>query len=92
MSVIVWRGTAAKMGFQLRDGLAVQLTGKFDVYKASGKLSFVASKVEAAGEGDASFCGRLSAEMKASFDLGAEGFNTKIFMDIVNILEGIANE
>ena len=51
MSVIVWRGTAAKMGFQLRDGLAVQLTGKFDVYKASGKLSFVASKVEAAGEG-----------------------------------------
>ena len=51
MSVIVWRGTAAKMGFQLRDGLAVQLTGKFDIYKASGKLSFVASKVEAAGEG-----------------------------------------
>ena len=51
MSVIVWRGTAAKMGFQLRDGLAVQLTGKFDVYKASGKLSFVASKVEATGEG-----------------------------------------
>ena len=51
MSVIVWRGTAAKMGFQLRDGLSVQLTGKFDVYKASGKLSFVASKVEAAGEG-----------------------------------------
>ena len=51
MSVIVWRGTAAKMGFQLRDGLAVQLTGKFDVYKASGKLSFVASRVEVAGEG-----------------------------------------
>ena len=51
MSVIVWRGTAAKMGFQLRDGLTVQLTGRFDVYKASGKLSFVASRVEAAGEG-----------------------------------------
>ncbi|OUO60924.1 exodeoxyribonuclease VII large subunit [Olsenella sp. An270] len=51
MSVIVWRGTAQKMGFELRDGLSVQLTGKFDVYKASGKLSFVASRVEAAGEG-----------------------------------------
>ena len=51
MSVIVWRGTAAKMGFRLRDGLAIQITGKFDVYKASGKLSFVASKVEVAGEG-----------------------------------------
>ena len=51
MSVIVWRGTAAKMGFELRDGLEVQLTGKFDVYKASGRLSFVASRVEVAGEG-----------------------------------------
>ena len=51
MSVIVWRGTAEKMGFQLRDGLSVRLTGKFDVYQASGKLSFVARKVEAAGEG-----------------------------------------
>ncbi len=51
MAVIVWRGTAQKMGFQLRDGLEVQLTGKFDVYKGSGKLSFVASRVEAAGEG-----------------------------------------
>ena len=51
MSVIVWRGTAAKMGFALRDGLSVQLTGRFDVYQASGRLSFVASKVTAAGEG-----------------------------------------
>lgn len=51
MSVIVWRGTAQKMGFELKDGLAVRLTGKFDVYKASGKLSFVARRVEAAGEG-----------------------------------------
>lgn len=51
MSVIVWRGTAEKMGFELRDGLSVTLTGKFDVYKASGKLSFVASRVEASGEG-----------------------------------------
>lgn len=51
MSVIVWRGTASKLPFTLRDGLAVQLTGKFDVYKATGRLSFVASRVEAAGEG-----------------------------------------
>ena len=51
MSVIVWRGTAQKLGFQLRDGLSVQLTGRFDVYKGSGRLSFIASRVEAAGEG-----------------------------------------
>ena len=27
MSVIVWRGTAEKIGFELRDGLSVRLTG-----------------------------------------------------------------
>ncbi len=51
MSVIVWRGTYAKSGVQLRDGLQIQLTGKFDIYQASGKMSFVASKVSVAGEG-----------------------------------------
>lgn len=51
MSVIVWRGTYQKLGFGLRDGLEVQLTGKFDIYKGSGKMSFVASRVTASGEG-----------------------------------------
>lgn len=51
MSVIVWRGTADKMGFELRDGLTVQLTGKFEIYSATGRLSFVARRVESAGEG-----------------------------------------
>lgn len=51
MSVIVWRGTYARAGFELRDGLQVQLVGKFDVYKASGKMSFVASRLSVAGEG-----------------------------------------
>ena len=51
MSVIVWRGTYQKLGFQMRDGLEVQLTGKFDIYRGSGKMSFVASRVSASGEG-----------------------------------------
>ena len=51
MSVIVWRGTYQKLSFELRDGLEVQLTGKFDIYKSSGRMSFVASRVEASGEG-----------------------------------------
>lgn len=51
MSVIVWRGTHQKLSFELRDGLEVQLTGKFDIYKGSGRMSFVASRVEASGEG-----------------------------------------
>ncbi len=51
MSVIVWRGTYAHAGFELKDGLQVQLTGKFDIYKGSGKMSFVASRISVAGEG-----------------------------------------
>ena len=51
MSVIVWRGVYAHTGFELRDGLQIQLTGKFDIYKASGRFSFVASSISVAGEG-----------------------------------------
>lgn len=51
MDVIVWKGTYAQCGFQLKDGLSVQLTGKFDVYVGNGRMSFVARKLEASGEG-----------------------------------------
>ena len=51
MSAIVWRGVYAHAGFELRDGLQIQLTGKFDIYKASGRFSFVASSISVAGEG-----------------------------------------
>lgn len=51
MDVIVWRGTYQKCGFELRDGLELQLKGRFDVYPNSGRLSFKASSLELAGEG-----------------------------------------
>lgn len=51
MSVIAWRGVYAHAGFELKDGLQIQLIGKFDIYKASGRLSFVASSMSVAGEG-----------------------------------------
>lgn len=51
MDVIVWRGTYAKCGFELRDGLTVQITGAFDVYTGSGRMSFIARRIEASGEG-----------------------------------------
>ena len=51
MSVIAWRGVYAHAGFELKDGLQIQLAGKFDIYKASGRLSFVASSMSVAGEG-----------------------------------------
>lgn len=51
MDVIVWRGTYAKCGFELKDGLTVLLTGGFDVYTASGRMSFIARRLEVSGEG-----------------------------------------
>ncbi len=51
MDVIVWRGTYAKSGVELRDGLSLVLTGSFDVYAGSGRMSFIARKIEVSGEG-----------------------------------------
>ncbi len=51
MSVIVWRSTFSRLDFELKDGLEVELTGSFDVYVRSGRMSFIASNVEVTGEG-----------------------------------------
>ena len=51
MSVIVWRGIYAGCGFRLKDGLRIQMTGSFDVYKGSGRLSFIAKSLSQEGEG-----------------------------------------
>ena len=51
LDCIVWRGTYDKRAFDLRDGLQVQFTGTFDLYKPTGKMSFKASSFTLAGEG-----------------------------------------
>ncbi len=51
MDVIVWRGSYAKSGVRLRDGLQLEMQGRFNVYRGSGRLSFVASRISVAGEG-----------------------------------------
>ena len=48
---IVWRGSYAKRTFDLRDGMQVQFTGSFNLYKATGRMSFVARSFTLAGEG-----------------------------------------
>ncbi|WP_333491380.1 exodeoxyribonuclease VII large subunit, partial [Candidatus Collinsella stercoripullorum] len=48
---IVWRGSYAKRTFDLRDGMQVQFTGSFNLYKATGRMSFVARSFSLAGEG-----------------------------------------
>ncbi len=51
LDVVVWNGVYKKRLFDLRDGLKVQFTGVFDVYKPTGKMSFKASSFTLAGEG-----------------------------------------
>ena len=51
MSVIVWRYVYERGGFELRDGMQIELTGKFDLYQASGRFSFKADKISLSGEG-----------------------------------------
>lgn len=51
MDVIVWRGVYASSGIELRDGMQLELRGKFDVYVGSGRLSFIASRISVSGEG-----------------------------------------
>ena len=51
MSTIVWRSIYENCGFTLKDGLKIQMTGSFDVYRASGRLSFKATGISMQGEG-----------------------------------------
>lgn len=39
MAAIVWKGIYLASGIALHDGMRVQITGRYDVYKGSGKLS-----------------------------------------------------
>ena len=48
---IVWRGTYGRRAFDLRDGLQVVFTGRFNLYERTGRMSFVASSFALAGEG-----------------------------------------
>ncbi len=48
---IIWRGSYSKRTFELRDGMQVQFTGAFNLYKATGRMSFVAKSFSLAGEG-----------------------------------------
>lgn len=51
LDCIIWRGSYAKRSFDLRDGMQVHLTGGFNLYKATGRMSFVARSFSLAGEG-----------------------------------------
>ena len=48
---IIWRGSYAKRTFDLRDGMQLNLTGSFNLYKPTGRMSFVVRSFSLAGEG-----------------------------------------
>lgn len=51
MDVIMWRGVLNACEAPIKDGLQVEVIGSFDVYAASGRLSFIIKKLTVAGEG-----------------------------------------
>ena len=48
---IIWKGVYSKRSFDLRDGMQVSFKGNFNLYKATGRMSFVARSFSLAGEG-----------------------------------------
>ena len=48
---IIWKGAYLKRTFDLRDGMQVSFKGSFNLYKATGRMSFVARSFSLAGEG-----------------------------------------
>jgi exodeoxyribonuclease VII large subunit len=47
----LWASQAAKLRFDLKDGLEVYLTGKLNVYAPQGSISLVAQRIEPVGVG-----------------------------------------
>ncbi|HJJ47334.1 MAG TPA: exodeoxyribonuclease VII large subunit, partial [Methanocorpusculum sp.] len=48
---IIWRSRSRKISFEMKNGLAINVTGYVDFYPPSGRLQFIAKKVELALEG-----------------------------------------
>lgn len=51
MDCVIWKFSYAKRGFDLRDGMKLNLTGRFNIYKPTGKMSFIVQSFSLAGEG-----------------------------------------
>lgn len=51
MEVIIWRGIYEAHELKLSDGMQIEAKGSFNLYQASGKMSFVISSFQLVGEG-----------------------------------------
>lgn len=52
IGAVIWRSTAERLRFQIRDGIKILATGSLQVYVARGSCQFVASTVRPDGIGD----------------------------------------
>jgi exodeoxyribonuclease VII large subunit len=48
---VMWRNSAARLNFDLRDGLAVEAHGGMSIYEASGQVQLYVDSLRLAGEG-----------------------------------------
>ncbi len=48
---VCWRNTAARLPFEMKDGLEVVVQGSLDVYPPRGSYQLVAKRIEPKGEG-----------------------------------------
>lgn len=51
LAATMWKGSYQSLGFEFADGQQLIMYGTFDVYKGSGKMSFIIRHAEIAGEG-----------------------------------------
>lgn len=51
LAATIWSSSYKNLGFELEDGQQLVMHGVFDVYKGSGKMSFIIRHAEIAGEG-----------------------------------------
>lgn len=51
LNCIIWKGKYALFGIEIKEGMKIIATGCPDIYKQTGRLSFIAETIELAGEG-----------------------------------------
>ncbi len=51
IDVKIWATTAARLKFQLKDGMSVVVEGGLDLYEASGRYSLIVQRIEPTGVG-----------------------------------------
>ena len=51
INCVMWAGVYQAAGVELKDGLEIEVAGKFSAYAAKGQLNFHVSKISVAGEG-----------------------------------------